>query len=67
MVLGRVAVGVGVTMFFSDAPFADGGGDDSAVLGSKTSPEGGKKGNLFTSSHKKTSQKKNTHVPILSL
>lgn len=36
MVRGRV--GVGVTMFFSDAPFADGAGDDSAVLDSKTSP-----------------------------
>lgn len=37
MVRGRV--GVGVTMLFSDAPFADGAGDDSAVLDSKTSPE----------------------------
>lgn len=39
MVRGRV--GVGVTMFFSDAPFADGAGDDSAVLDSKTSPGSG--------------------------
>lgn len=38
VVLGRVGVGVGVTMFLSDAPFADGAGDDSAVLDSKTSP-----------------------------
>lgn len=35
----RSRVGVGVTMLFSDAPFADGAGDDSAVLDSKTSPE----------------------------
>lgn len=38
VVLGRVGVGVGVTMFLSD-----GAGDDSAVLDSKTSPEGEKK------------------------
>lgn len=37
MVRGRVDVGV--TMFSCEAPFADGAGDDSAVLESNTSPE----------------------------
>lgn len=37
MVRGRVDVGV--TMFSSEAPLADGAGDDSAVLESNTSPE----------------------------
>ncbi len=35
----RAREGVGVTMFLSEAPLADGAGDDSAVLESNTSPE----------------------------
>lgn len=35
----RGRFGVGVTMISSDSPLAGGTGDDSAVLGSKTSPE----------------------------
>lgn len=35
----RAREGVGVTIFPSEAPLADGAGDDSAVLESNTSPE----------------------------
>ncbi len=35
----RAREGVGVTMVSSEAPLADGAGDDSAVLESNTSPE----------------------------
>ena len=55
----RVRDGVGVTMFSSDAPLADGAGDDSAVLESNTSPE---KEKLHTHSYGRVNTHTHTHT-----